>query len=419
MAQKKFLDNYMEEVLKGFVFDKVNATNKPELQEYQRKSEIPSMENFYKAIENFENEKTWNTTKPSVGYFCSIIPEEIILACNLHPVRLCCEDQVCARYGEEIAPGDICCVVKSICGEFYSRAYENIKLIIVPGTCDPKTKLAELLSPLKEIYFLDPGRDSDYLKNADIWEDRYIRLFEFLKGRFHQNAGRKELISACHKTNKRTDIFRSIYQLRIGYPNSISVFDYYIMIYASFFMDVDTWNNFAEKVYTHAFESKKASNNKPRILLAGSPVIFPNFKVIDVLEKSGLSMAADIQCTSFGRFFNPVKIDEDTESGIIRALTLKNIAGSICPCLLNLEKLTNLIIDTVNQYNLDGVIYYNLRLCQVFEVQTAIIRQILKQRNIPFLSIKTDLGKEDTGQLKTRLEAFREMIEVHKNRRMS
>ncbi len=178
-------------------------------------------------------------------------------------------------------------------------------------------------------------------------------------------------------------------------------------------MEIEKWNNAAEKVYNEACEKKQVSS-RPKILLAGTPVIFPNFKILDVMESAGLSMAADIQCTSFGRFYNPVSIDEDTESGIIRALTLKNIAGSICPCLLNLEKLIDLIIDTVNQHNIQGVIYYNLRLCQVFDIQSAIIRQVLKEKNIPFISIKTDLGKEDTGQMKTRLEAFREMIDLRK-----
>jgi benzoyl-CoA reductase/2-hydroxyglutaryl-CoA dehydratase subunit BcrC/BadD/HgdB len=81
---------------------------------------------------------------------------------------------------------------------------------------------------------------------------------------------------------------------------------------------------------------------------------------------------------------------------------------------LNLEKIINLIIDTVNQYKLDGVVYYNLRLCQVFETQTTIIRQVLKENKIPFLSVKSDFGKEDTGQLKTRFEAFREIIQSGK-----
>lgn len=411
--QKKFLNKYNKIILKNL------SSKKPFLNDefeqalkYRLKSGLSSMDDFYKAIEsNFRIEKTQKDRY--IGYFCSIVPEELLIACCLKPVRLCCEEYAWTNAGEEILPGDICPVIKSICGKFYDNVYDCLDLVIVPGTCDPKTKLAELLSPVKEIYFLDPGRNSDYLDNVDKWTALYTKFFEFLKQKFQCNAGRKQLLNACKLTNKRTEIFKKIYELRIKSPDVINAFDYYVMIYVSFFMDIEQWNNMAEKVYDEAKE-KHSLSKKPKILLAGSPVIFPNFKILDVLQQAELEISSDIQCTSFGRFYNPVVIDEDTESGIIRALTLKNIAGSICPCLLNLEKIINLIIDTVNQYKLDGVVYYNLRLCQVFETQTTIIRQVLKENKIPFLSVKSDFGKEDTGQLKTRFEAFREIIQSGK-----
>ena len=62
------------------------------------------------------------------------------------------------------------------------------------------------------------------------------------------------------------------------------------------------------------------------------------------------------------------------------------------------------------RYGLDGVIYYNIRLCQVFEMASGVLRSVLKDRDIPFLFLKTDFSKEDTGQLKTRVEAFMEML---------
>ncbi|MGB9642040.1 MAG: 2-hydroxyacyl-CoA dehydratase subunit D [Candidatus Ratteibacteria bacterium] len=408
--QKKFLSQYREILRKNLKCNSPDSENmSARVFEYMKKSNLSSMEGFYQAILDFGRNGIDISEKP-IGFFCNVVPEEIMLAGSLRPVRLCCEEYECGSKGEEIVPGDICPVIKSICGKFYSNSYDNLEVVVIPGTCDPKAKLAEILSPVKQVYFLDTGRDSEYLANVDIWEKKYTQFFQFLKETFHCSAGRRQLLSACKLTNARTEVFRNIYQLRAEQPDAINVFDYYIMMYAGFFMKVEKWNALAEKVYRQAKQIHRFVD-KPRILLAGTPVIFPNFKIIDVMEESGLKMAADLQCISFGRFYNPVMIDEETEAGILRALTLKNIAGSMCPCLLNLEKLVNLIIDTVNQYKLDGVIYYNLRLCQVFELQTALIRQILKEKGIPFLSIKTDLGKEDTGQLKTRMEAFREMIE--------
>ena len=38
------------------------------------------------------------------------------------------------------------------------------------------------------------------------------------------------------------------------------------------------------------------------------------------------------------------------------------------------------------------------------------VEKVLKEHNIPLLKIETDYGQEDAGQLKTRIEAFLEMI---------
>ena len=135
-----------------------------------------------------------------------------------------------------------------------------------------------------------------------------------------------------------------------------------------------------------------------------------SLELLEILQDVGCDVSADTLCSAYGRFYDPVKIDEETQAGILRALSLKYIAASMCPCFLGIDKLIDYIIDTVGEYSLDGVIYYNLRLCQVFELQVGLIRHILKENNIPSLAIKTDLGREDTGQLKTRIEAFLEML---------
>ncbi len=177
-----FLERYRETVSKGFSSDKnITSSRSYEIQKYLEKSGLSSMKPFYQSIDDFDCGRFACNGNKIVGFFCSIVPEEILFACALHPIRLCCEDYNCFQAGEEIASGDICPVVKSICGKFYNKVYDRIDLLIVPGTCDPKTKLAELLSPVKEVYFLDPGRDCEYLKNVDFWEQRYTDLFEFLK----------------------------------------------------------------------------------------------------------------------------------------------------------------------------------------------------------------------------------------------
>ncbi|MCM8784776.1 MAG: 2-hydroxyacyl-CoA dehydratase family protein [Candidatus Omnitrophica bacterium] len=392
---------YLTDKRKNISFDYKN-----EIEKYRKASDLKTMNYLYEVI----SKKKINIDKPIVGYFCKTIPEEIIIAVGATPLRLCNQDIYCAEIGEEIIPGDICPVIKAICG--YLQNDIKIDLLVIPATCDGKTKLAEILTPIfnDRIYFIDIPRNSDYIENIDLWESAYLKFYDYLKNRFKAKPSRKELLSVCKMTNKRTEIFRKIYQLRGEKTGIINSFDYFILTSASFYLSPSDWSEHAEILYKELLGKVVKQNYRKRILLAGSPIIFPNFKILEIIEDSNCYIASDILCSGYGHLFDPVKIDEETELGIIRALTLKYIAPNLCPCFLGIDKLLNAILENMDKYTLDGVVYYNLRLCNVFEIEIPILKDILKNKGIPLLVLKTDFSREDIGQLKTRLEAFIEML---------
>lgn len=414
MENKKFIREDYLQSLRYFSKKKgeITVDYGKETEKYRKASGLKNMNFFYDAVVRGLKTSREDKNAPVVGYFCNTVPEELIIACGAVPVRLCSADSHCAEAGDEAIPGEICPMVKSSCGDFYRTLNDNLDLLVIPATCDGKVKLTEILSPaVKDIYLIDIPRHTDYIKNVEIWTDTYSKFYEYLQDRFRVNPARAELINACRLTNERTRVFRKIYEYRAKNPAVLNSFDYFIMAHSSFFLKPGEWCEKAEAVYGEfAGHGKLMPEKAKKILLAGSPILFPNFKILDILEETGCYAAADIMCSAYGRLFDPVEIDEETESGILRALTLKYIAPSICPCFVGIDKFINAVIDTVQEYKLDGVIYYNLRLCNVFEIQTTILRNVLKEQGIPLLVLKTDFGKEDTGQLKTRIEAFMEIL---------
>lgn len=406
--ENKFLGKeYIESIRKYITGKKRNILPeyRKEAEKYRKLSPLKSMNFFYDIVAERKIEKD----KPVVGYFCNSVPEELIIAAGATPLRLCNQDIHCAEAGEEIVPGDICPVVKAICGSFHENM--NIDILVIPATCDNKIKLTEILSPVfNNIYFIDIPRNSDYTKNIEIWQDAYLKFYEFLKDRFKLKPTRKELISACKITNERTKLFRKIYQLRAEKTGVMNSFDYFTLTSASFLLSPSEWTKNAEVVYEEMINREIKNTYRKRLLLSGSPIIFPNFKLLEIMEEVGCYVACETLCSSYGHLFDPVEIDEETEAGIIRTLTLKYIAPSICPCFLGIDKMINAILENVEKYKLDGVLYYNLRLCNVFELDIPIIRSVMKDKGIPFIALKTDFSKEDTGQLKTRIEAFMEML---------
>ncbi|MCX8083245.1 MAG: 2-hydroxyacyl-CoA dehydratase family protein [bacterium] len=405
--EKGFIGEQYIKELKQLLEKKKNVypDYRKEAERYRKLSNLKTMDFFYNVVA----EKNIPKDSQVVGYFCNSVPEELIMAVGAVPLRLCNQDLHCAEAGEEIIPGDICPVIKAICGSF--DEYIKADIIVIPATCDGKVKLAEILSPaFKNIYFIDIPRNSDYTKSIELWESAYLKFYEYLKDRFKAKPTRKDLLSACKTANERTKIFRKIYQLRGEKTGVINSFDYFTLTSASFLLPAKDWTEKAEVLYREMINEKIERDYKKRILLTGSPVIFPNFKILEIMEDAKCYIGADILCSAYGHLFDPVEVDEETESGIIRALTLKYIAPSICPCFLGVDKLLNAVLENVEKYSIDGVVYYNLRLCNVFEMDIPVLRSVLKNKGIPFLALKTDFSREDAGQLKTRLEAFMEML---------
>ena len=68
------------------------------------------------------------------------------------------------------------------------------------------------------------------------------------------------------------------------------------------------------------------------------------------------------------------------------------------------------IVEMYEAYKADGVIHYGLQFCQPYLMESMPVETALEEKNIPTLRIDTDYSMEDVGQLKTRVEAFIELI---------
>jgi benzoyl-CoA reductase/2-hydroxyglutaryl-CoA dehydratase subunit BcrC/BadD/HgdB len=81
-----------------------------------------------------------------------------------------------------------------------------------------------------------------------------------------------------------------------------------------------------------------------------------------------------------------------------------------CACFTpNRERLEH-IVAMAQDLKADGVIHYGLSFCQPYAIEALKVEQALKGAGIPMLSIETDYSMEDVEQLKTRVEAFVEML---------
>lgn len=228
------------------------------------------------------------------------------------------------------------------------------------------------------------------------------------------NITANDLAKAIKEVNGKRQALQRLAELRKQDPAPISGKDSLLIEQIAMYDDVTRFTAKVNELCNELEKKVQASkgvfpSRTPRVIVTGTPMAIPNWKVPHIIETSGAVIVAEELCTGLRYFENEVAEDVQTMDGL-----LENIAGRclgvncavFTPNTGRIERLLQLVED----YQADGVIHCALSFCDPYTVEANRVENVLKQHKIPLLKIETGYDQEDTGQLKTRIEAFIEMI---------
>jgi benzoyl-CoA reductase/2-hydroxyglutaryl-CoA dehydratase subunit BcrC/BadD/HgdB len=350
-----------------------------------------------------------------VGYFCNMIPAEMIRALGALPARLGCGNPALVQPGEEVFSGEICPLAKASFAAFMDAASHanRCDVLVLPTSCDAKRKLGEVLADFKPTFMLDLPPEQDASRFGKAAAAEFARLAKFLEERLGARLARAALVREIELANRRTLLVRRLQEMRGAKPAALSVRDFLVVIQSSFAaVDLAEWLEQAGKVVEHVerFESTRR-RLRPRLVLTGAPIVWPNFKPLNLIEECGADVVADTLCSGAQALFDPVVHAEKSRGALMRALAGRYVFGSSCPCFISQGTRLSRVLDLVEEFSADGVVNYSLRLCQLFDIEAYRLSRVLRDRKIPFMIMRTDYSLEDTEQLRVRLEAFLETID--------
>lgn len=360
-----------------------------------------------------ELQKSRENGKKVVGTFCVFVPDEVIMAAGAIGVGLCSGSQFWIEDGEKVLPRNVCPLVKALVGAKVSRTcpyFQSCDMIVGETTCDGKKKAWEILDEYMPVHVMElPQMKRE--KNVEQWQDE-IKLF--IK-RMEELTGNKitveKLKEGIRLANRKRTALKRLYDLRKNTPSPISGLDALLVSQIAF---VDDCERFIEKTEELCDELEKRvgksnSKKKKRILVTGTPMAVPNWKLHSIVEGLDAEIVVEETCTGTRYFENQVSAEGETIDHLI-----KNMAGRYmninCACFSPNKGRVEDIMQYAEDYDIDGVIYYNLSFCHTYAIEYKGVETTLKENNIPILNIETDYSEEDTGQIKTRVEAFLEMI---------
>ena len=311
-------------------------------------------------------------------------------------------------------------------------------LIVGETTCDGKKKMYELLNEKRPTYVLHlpQGHDGDPLT---AWTKELHRFLAYLEENFGITITEEALREAARVRNEERRERLKLMELQKQTPPPMSGLQLYQTLEgAGFLFDSDQkirrMRELREAVQQEA-EQKKANQNcagqkqtgqgetepdtkdqdqqkpeqfagKKRILVTGCPIGGVLQKTVKTMEESDAVVVCFENCSGIKAAFQMV----DTEAeDIVEAIAARYLEIG-CSVMTPNTKRIGLIERLIREYQIDGIVEIDLQACTPYTVEAYTIRQLAKEKHVPYLAIETDYSQNDSGQLATRIEAFLELL---------
>jgi benzoyl-CoA reductase/2-hydroxyglutaryl-CoA dehydratase subunit BcrC/BadD/HgdB len=351
-----------------------------------------------------------------VGTFCLFVPEEVVVALDGVAVGLCAGADFSVPIAETELPRSLCPLIKSFYGFKLGKIcpyFESADVLVGETTCDGKKKAYELLAEHHPVYVMEVPNKKE-AADRDLWRaelDRFIAAMEKQTG---NKLTAQNLAAAVKKVNDKRRAIKRVHELRFNEPSPISGKDALLIMQVSFYDDVDRFTQKTNEV-ADELEGRVAAGDgpfpagTPRLMVSGTPMAIPNWKVHQIVETSGAVVVAEEMCTGFRYYKNTASEDAETLDELKEAL-VDHYMGINCACFTPNEPRLDDIEYLYQKSRAQGIINATLSFCTPYLVEGENVKKFANRKGIPLVAIETDYSDGDVGQLKTRVEAFVEQL---------
>lgn len=350
------------------------------------------------------------------GTFCVYVPDEIVFAADAIATGLCGGSQFWVPGGEKVLPTNTCPLIKASVGARIDRTcpfFRIADMYVGETTCDGKKKAWEILAEDVPVHVMNLPQ-MKRAKDVQAWAEE-IETFKNIVEEFTGNKVTADKLAESIKliNNKRKALER-LYDLRKNETLPISGCDALLISQIAFYDDPARFTQMTNKLCDEL--EKRVTDGvsvvpagTKRIMLTGTPLAIPNWKLHNIVETSGAAVVCEEMCTGT-RYFEKL-VDESGTTLEEQYQALANRYMNInCACFTPNSGRIDDILRLAKEYKVDGIIDVNLKFCNLYDTEGYFVERAMKEAGIPVLGIETDYTDSDAQQLRTRVSAFIEML---------
>ena len=332
---------------------------------------------------------------------------ELIYAAGFLPYRIIGHSEPPQNADSYIHP-NFCQFVKSTIDVAINGGYDFLDGVVFVNSCDAMRRLHDVWKryiPTKFIHILDIPM-GNLSMGANYLKEEFNKLKIALEKHFSITISDEDIKKAIVIFNKSRRIYNELNSLRIENPPSITGTDLMKLTSDFFKVEPKIWNDetqgILEKIKNQP--QKVDINNNPRILLSGSPIHEIDF--ISFIEEIGLNVVYEDLCTG-SKFFDLVIKDS---RDVLASLSEAYLNRTPCARMMQIKERVNQIYKTAEEFKVEGVIYHSLKFCDTCLYDVPAMKTMLNEKGINVLFIESNGGLGDINQIRTRIEAFSEIL---------
>lgn len=379
---------------------------------------------FEQLLENADNDlvkKAQGEGKLAIGYTCYHMPEVLLNIDNCFSVRLRAPNTGTIDISTYYMSNYTCEFARSLLERAIEGGYRFLDALAEVDACTAMNRCAEHIEILncntKPNFFVThldiPYKVEDYSVQHLVTQCR-IHWLDQIKEKYGVDTSDEALREAVRKHNELCRVISEIGEMRKMENPPLTGYEFAVMTLCSYCCPTDLILPYLKETLEEL--KKRKPDSKPwyraRVSIVGSEI--DDLDLIKLIEDCGAFVVSDRYC--YGSQPGREEIVLNDEEDVLTQICRHYMLTSECARWMSEEKVEQrreTADRLARDFGADGIIYEQMKFCDYWAFERPLAGYILKEEyGWPVLSIDRPYRARNSGQLKTRFQAFVEALEI-------
>lgn len=359
-----------------------------------------------------------------VAYVCENTPEPLLSLPGAFSARLRAPRTGSMEMGTYYMTSFLCEYSRALLERAIEGGYSFADCIISPDGCSMMNRCVENMELLKTM-----GKDNDrffyeFMEIPMKADDNGLNLYVLqcrnhiltpLSRAYGIDVSDGAIRQAVEEHNRVCRLIREIGEFRKAERPAITGYEFHIITLATYAAPKKFLIPMLEETLAELkVREPDRKGYRVRVALVGSEVDDIDF--IKLIEDAGAFVCADRFCCGSFPGRDPIALTEDEDA--LTQICRQYMYRCQCPRMMNMEKMLGrraYVNQLANEYNADGIIYEQIKFCDPWAYERMLGSHILREDyGYPVLSVDRPYNISSSGQMRTRVQAFVESVEIKK-----